>query len=62
MREIRFETAGFGDEAVEYVAAWDLQRGVHEQVAAGGVDRVLFLEHPPVFTAGKRTEPFERPL
>lgn len=62
VREIRFETAGFGEEAVEYVAAWDLQRGVHEQVAAGGVDQVLFLEHPPVFTAGKRTEPFERPL
>ncbi len=62
MREIGFETAGFGDDAVEYVAAWELQRQVHADVVAGGVDRVLLLEHPPVFTAGKRTEPHERPL
>jgi lipoyl(octanoyl) transferase len=58
----RFETVGFGDEAVEYVAAWDLQREVHGRVVDGGVDTVLLLEHPPVFTAGKRTEPHERPM
>ncbi|WP_083768155.1 MULTISPECIES: lipoyl(octanoyl) transferase LipB [unclassified Nocardioides] len=47
---------------VEYVAAWDLQREVHQQVADGNEpDTVLLLEHPPVFTAGKRTEPHERP-
>ncbi len=62
MRQISVETVGFGDEAVEYVAAWDLQRKVHEGVVAGGTDRVLLLEHPPVFTAGKRTEDRERPL
>jgi lipoyl(octanoyl) transferase len=60
--ELRFQTVGFGEQAVEYVAAWDLQREVHARVVAGGADTVLLLEHPPVFTAGKRTEPHERPL
>jgi lipoyl(octanoyl) transferase len=57
-----FRIAGIGPDAVEYVAAWDLQREVHAAVAAGDSrDTVLLLEHPPVFTAGKRTEPHERP-
>nr|WP_300052585.1 lipoyl(octanoyl) transferase LipB [uncultured Nocardioides sp.] len=57
------EVAGLGDDAVDYLAAWDLQRRVHEEVVAGSrADTVLLLEHPPVFTAGKRTEPHERPL
>jgi lipoyl(octanoyl) transferase len=60
--ELSFRTVGFGERAVEYVAAWDLQREVHHEVVAGGPDSVLLLEHPPVFTAGKRTEPHERPL
>jgi lipoyl(octanoyl) transferase len=60
--DLIFETVGFGERAVEYVAAWDLQRRVHADVAAGGPDTVLLLEHPPVFTAGKRTEPHERPV
>ncbi len=54
-----FEDAGL----VDYVQAWDLQREVHARVADGEQpDTVLLLEHPPVFTAGKRTEPHERPL
>ena len=60
--EISFETVGLGEDAVEYLAAWDLQRRVHQQVVDGGPGKVLLLEHPPVFTAGKRTEPHERPL
>ena len=48
--------------SVDYLAAWELQREVHAAVADGGPDTVLLLEHPPVFTAGKRTEPHERPL
>ncbi len=62
MNELRFRTAGFAEDALEYVAAWDLQREVHAGVVAGEPDTVLLLEHPPVFTAGKRTEPHERPL
>ncbi|NUR07100.1 MAG: lipoyl(octanoyl) transferase LipB [Nocardioidaceae bacterium] len=62
MADLTFETVGFGPDAVEYLAAWDLQRDVHARVADGGGDTVLLLEHPPVFTAGKRTEPDERPI
>ena len=61
--ELDHEVAGLGDDAVDYLAAWDLQRRVHEDVVAGTrPDTVLLLEHPPVFTAGKRTDPHERPL
>ncbi|MFC6285775.1 lipoyl(octanoyl) transferase LipB [Nocardioides sp. GCM10027113] len=62
MSELAFRVAGLGDDAVEYLAAWDLQRGVHADVVEGrSPDTVLLLEHPPVFTAGKRTDPHERP-
>ncbi|MDP9496630.1 MAG: lipoyl(octanoyl) transferase LipB [Actinomycetota bacterium] len=47
---------------VPYDEAWELQRQVHAEVVAGGEDVVLLLEHPPVYTAGKRTEPHERPV
>jgi lipoyl(octanoyl) transferase len=48
---------------VRYEDAWQHQRELHEAVAAGDApDTVLLLEHPPVFTAGKRTEPSERPF
>ena len=58
-----FRIAGLGDDAVDYLAAWDLQRDVHAAVVAGeSPDTVLLLEHPPVFTCGKRTAPHERPL
>ena len=57
-----FRIAGLGDDAVDYLAAWDLQREVHASVVDGAGDTVLLLEHPPVFTAGKRTDPHERPV
>jgi lipoyl(octanoyl) transferase len=47
---------------VDYRRAWDLQREVHADVVDGGEGSVLLLEHPPVFTCGKRTDPHERPL
>jgi len=62
VNDIEFRTVGFGDEAVDYLAAWELQRNVHARVVAGDPGTVLLLEHPPVFTAGKRTEDHERPL
>lgn len=63
MSELEFRTVGLGDEAVDYVAAWDLQREVHARVAdRDQAPTVLLLEHPPVYTAGKRTLPDERPL
>jgi lipoyl(octanoyl) transferase len=39
-----------------------LQQALHQQVVAGAEDVTLLLEHEPVYTAGKRTEPWERPL
>ncbi len=46
----------------EYTAAWELQRRVHAEVAAGErPGTVLLLEHPSVYTAGRRTEASERP-
>jgi lipoyl(octanoyl) transferase len=60
---VRFEVAGLGDQAVDYLDAWDLQRRVHQAVVDGErPDTVLLLEHPPTYTAGKRTEAHERPL
>ncbi len=50
-----------GPEPVDYLAAWDRQRELHATVVDGGPDTVLLLEHEPVYTAGKRTEPHERP-
>ncbi len=48
---------------LDYQAAWDEQRRLHEAVVAGERgDTVLLLEHPSVYTAGKRTEPWDRPL
>ena len=47
---------------VPYEQAWARQRELHEAVADGREpDTVLLLEHPPVYTAGKRTEVWERP-
>ena len=60
--DLTFRTVGFGADAVEYLDAWELQREVHAGVVGGAHDTVLMLEHPPVFTAGKRTEDHERPL
>jgi lipoyl(octanoyl) transferase len=62
-RELVFARAGFGPDAVPYLEAWDLQRALHERRARGGVpDCCLLLEHPAVYTAGKRTSPLDRPV
>jgi lipoyl(octanoyl) transferase len=48
---------------VDYEDAWARQRELHAQVVDGSApDTLLLLEHPPVYTAGKRTEPHERPF
>ena len=46
---------------LDYLAAWQLQRDLADARVAGGPDTLLLLEHPPVYTAGRRTEPHERP-
>jgi lipoyl(octanoyl) transferase len=47
---------------VDYNQAWALQRTIHEEVAEGTrPNTLLLLEHPSVFTAGRRTEDSDRP-
>ncbi|SDJ12862.1 lipoyl(octanoyl) transferase [Frankineae bacterium MT45] len=47
---------------VEYTEAWNRQRELHDELVAGTrPDTVLLLQHPAVFTAGRRTEAWERP-
>jgi lipoyl(octanoyl) transferase len=60
------EHVGFGpplgDGYVDYQRAWKLQQDLHHDVAGGARgDTVLLLEHAPVYTAGKRTNSWERP-
>ena len=48
---------------VDYADAWQTQRELHAEVAAGHrPDTLILLEHISVYTAGKRTEPHERPV
>jgi lipoyl(octanoyl) transferase len=62
-RELVFIKAGFGAAALDYLRAWDLQRELHARRVAGEIpDACLLLEHPPVYTAGKRTSPADRPV
>ena len=59
---VDFVVTGLSANSVPYVEALELQRAVHRSVVARErPDTVLLLEHPSVYTAGKRTEPFERP-
>jgi lipoyl(octanoyl) transferase len=53
---------GFGADAVAYRDAWDEQRRVLDGVVSGDLpDTVLLLEHPPTYTAGRRTRDGDRP-
>lgn len=48
---------------VEYETAWELQRNLHQKIAAGDLENtLLLLEHSPIFTAGRRTLDSERPI
>lgn len=61
--ELDFLRVGFGPDYVDYQDGWELQRKIHAEVSAGSRPAtVLMLEHPPTYTAGRRTEPHERPF
>jgi lipoyl(octanoyl) transferase len=50
-------------DVIDYLDAWQLQRQIHASVVSGDApDTLLLLEHLAVYTAGKRTEPHERPF
>ncbi len=47
---------------VDYLEAWELQRRLADDRANDlGRDTLLLLEHPSVYTAGRRTQPEDRP-
>jgi lipoyl(octanoyl) transferase len=55
-------TPGLAPHCVPYAEGWELQRRIHADVADGiRPDTLILLEHEAVNTAGKRTEPHERP-
>jgi lipoyl(octanoyl) transferase len=57
-----FVDAGLSANSVPYLEGLALQRAIHHDVAMGSrPDTVILLEHEPVYTAGKRTSPDERP-
>lgn len=59
---LAIEIVGLAPDYVPYLDAWALQRRIHADVVAGDrSDTLLLLEHEAVYTAGKRTEPQERP-
>jgi lipoyl(octanoyl) transferase len=62
MAVLRIERAGIGEARVDYERALQMQRDLHARVADGAAaDTVLLLEHPPVYTAGRRTASWDRP-
>lgn len=61
---LTFEYRGLGDVPAlsDYQETWDHQRAVHAEVASGArPGHVIFVEHPPVYTAGRRTKPSDHP-
>lgn len=55
-------TPRLAPDYVPYLDGWELQRSLHADVASGTrTDTLILLEHEAVYTAGKRTEPQERP-
>lgn len=56
------ESSQLGTGLSNYAAMWQTQRNLHEAVVEKSKpDTILLTEHEPVYTAGRRTEVFERP-
>jgi lipoyl(octanoyl) transferase len=54
---------GLEGNPVDYQETWELQREMHQAIVAKSLpDSILLLEHQSVYTAGRRTEAFERPI
>jgi lipoyl(octanoyl) transferase len=60
--QLEVKRLGLDGNPIDYQSAWDLQREIHQKIVAKSLpDTVFLLEHPSVYTAGRRTEAFERP-
>ena len=61
--DLQFLRVGLAPDYLDYREGWDLQRRAHKDVRDGSRPNTVFLlEHTPVYTAGRRTEPHERPF
>lgn len=61
--DVEVQRLELGQAFQPYQPTWTLQRAVHGRRVADEIgDTLLLLEHEPVFTAGRRTVPFERPM
>ena len=61
---LTFEYRGLGEASnlSDYQLTWDYQREVHSAVAEQSRDgHVIYVEHSPVYTAGRRTKPSDHP-
>lgn len=62
MTVLRTRRLGFDPDLVDYEQAWEYQRQLHTEILEGRAEStLLLLEHADVYTAGKRTEPQDRP-
>ncbi|MDR2257318.1 MAG: lipoyl(octanoyl) transferase LipB [Arthrobacter sp.] len=54
---------GYCPEPVPYLEAWQLQRRLHDELVRdpGSTGYLISLEHPSVYTAGRRTQPADHP-
>lgn len=60
---IAMQRVAFSPNPIDYERGWELQREIHEAVVERRApDTVLLLEHNPVYTAGRRTDPLDRPF
>ena len=61
--DLVFVSLDLGRRLVDYEEAWAAQREVHDGVALGArPDTVLLVEHESVYTAGRRTAVWDRPV
>ncbi len=48
---------------VDYLSAWQMQKQIADRVLTGKIENtLLLLQHPSVYTAGRRTQLSDRPL
>ena len=46
---------------LDYEKSWAMQREIHNSVVEGATNTLVLIEHPSVYTAGRRTDLLERP-
>ena len=55
------EIAVINSGLLDYEKSWAMQREIHQSVVEGTTNTLVLIEHPSVYTAGRRTDLLERP-